>query len=185
MKRASGKFAGRGYVESASLGDHRSLVPGLISVFNRIKRPSPGLRALEDIDPEMVKSMAVLYWQGGDEGIENEAFHQADALILFGGLKACNALLERVPRRIPVLVHGHKMGRGVIGKKRMTRATVTDLAAAVAYDVAMFDQQACLAPHCYYIEDGGEVSAIEFSKVMADALADMNQKMPRGALSTG
>ncbi|MDX9787719.1 MAG: acyl-CoA reductase [Desulfobacterales bacterium] len=163
-------------IKSACLGKMASGEPTFAPLY---------LKTIEDIDPKMAKSMAVLYWQGGDEGIENAAFHQADALILFGGLKACNALLERVPRRIPVLVHGHKMGLGVIGKKKMTRATVTDLAAAVAYDVAMFDQQACLAPHCYYIEEGGEVSAIEFSKVLAEALADMNQKMPRGALSTG
>lgn len=48
------------------------------------------LKTIEEIDPEMAESMAVLYWRGGEEDIEGAAFHQADAVIMFGGVERVN-----------------------------------------------------------------------------------------------
>ena len=141
------------------------------------------LRTIEEIDPGMANCMAVLYWRGGEEEIEEAAFNQADAVILFGGVKACNSLTKRIPPRIRVLVHGHKLGFGVIGRKRLRHQGLEDLVAAVAYDCSMFDQQACLAPHGYYLEEGGEVSPQEFAQALSAAMAGMNEKMPRGRIS--
>lgn len=141
------------------------------------------LKTIEDIDPGMADAMAVLYWQGGDEGVEDAAFDQADAVIVFGGVEACNSLIERIPRRIRVLVHGHKVGFGVIGRDVMNREDLEGLAAAVAYDHSMFDQHACLAPHVYYVEEGGEVSPQEFARALARAMEGLNSVMPRGEIT--
>jgi hypothetical protein len=146
------------------------------------------LRTIEEIAPDMARCMAVLYWRGGEEAVEKAAFNQADAVILFGGIlfggmEACNSLMDRIPRRVRVLVHGHKLGFGVIGRKRLTRQGLEDLAAAVAYDCSMFDQQACLAPHGYYLEEGGEVSPQEFAQALAAAMVAMNERMPKGRIS--
>ena len=143
------------------------------------------LRTIEEIDPGMANCMAVLYWRGGEEEIEEAAFNQADAAILFGGIEACNSLTKRIPRRIRVLVHGHKLGFGVIGRKRLRHQGLEDLAAAVAYDCSMFDQRACLAPHGYYLEEGGEVSPQEFAQALSAAMAGINEKTPRGKISPG
>ena len=143
------------------------------------------LRTIEEIDPGMANCMAVLYWRGGEEEIEEAAFNQADAAILFGGIEACNSLIKRIPRRIRVLVHGHKLGFGVIGRKRLRHQGLEDLAAAVAYDCSMFDQRACLAPHGYYLEEGGEVSPQEFAQALSAAMAGINEKTPRGKISPG
>ena len=143
------------------------------------------LRTIEEIDPGMANCMAVLYWRGGEEEIEEAAFNKADAAILFGGIEACNSLTKRIPRRIRVLVHGHKLGFGVIGRKRLRHQGLEDLAAAVAYDCSMFDQRACLAPHGYYLEEGGEVSPQEFAQALSAAMAGINEKTPRGKISPG
>jgi hypothetical protein len=143
------------------------------------------LKTIEEIDPEMAKSMAVLYWRGGEEEIEDAAFHQADAVIMFGGVEACESLREKVPRGVKVLLHGHKLGFGIVGRKRLSRHGVGELAASVAYDCSMFDQQACLAPHIYYVEAGGEVSPKEFCRTLAEAMERLNLKMPRGKISPG
>jgi hypothetical protein len=141
------------------------------------------LKSIEEIDPGMARCMAVLYWRGGEEAIEEAAFNQADAVIMFGGVEACKSLTSRIPRRIRVLVHGHKLSFGVIGRKRLRHQGLEELVASVAYDCSMFDQQACLAPHGYFLEEGGEVSPKEFTQTLAAAMATMNEKMPRGRLS--
>ncbi len=143
------------------------------------------LKTIEEIDPEMAKSMAVLYWRGGEEEIEGAAFHQADAVIMFGGVEACDSLRKKVPRGVKVLLHSHKLGFGIIGRKRLSRQGLEELAASVAYDCSMFDQQACLAPHIYYLEAGGEVSPKEFCRTLAEAMERLNRKMPRGKISPG
>jgi hypothetical protein len=141
------------------------------------------LKTIEEIDPEMAGCMAVLYWPGGEAEVEDAAFEQTDAVIVFGGVETCNSLMERIPRRIRVLVHGHKMGFGVIGREAMGRNNLKELAAAIAYDHAMFDQHACLAPHCYYVEYGGEVTPQELARAAAGAMREMNVRMPRGTIT--
>ena len=143
------------------------------------------LKTIEEIDPEMAKSMAVLYWRGGEEEIEGAAFHQADAVIMFGGVEACESLREKIPRGVKVLLHSHKLGFGIIGRERLSRQGLEELAASVAYDCSMFDQQACLAPHIYYMEAGGEVSPKEFCRTLAEAMERLNLRMPRGKISPG
>ena len=141
------------------------------------------LKTIEEIDPEMAECMAVLYWQGGEEEIETFLFGQADAVVLFGGVETCRSLLEKIPRRVKTLVHGHRLGFGVIGQQRMKRQGLERLAEEVTLDCSMFDQQACLSPHVYYLEEGGEVSPKEFCQAVAVAMERLNQKMPRGRIS--
>jgi len=143
------------------------------------------LKTIEEIDPEMAKCMAVLYWRGGEEEIETAVFRQADAVILFGGIETCASLLEKIPRKVKALVHGHKLGFGVIGRGRLNRQGLEDLAQAVAQDCSMFDQQACLAPHVYYLEEKGKVSPKEFCEALAKAMEAIHVKMPRGKISSG
>jgi hypothetical protein len=143
------------------------------------------LKTIEEIDPEMAQCMAVLYWQGGEEEIEATLFGQADAIVLFGGVETCRSLLDKIPGRVKTLVHGHRLGFGVIGRKRMNRQELERMAEAVALDCSMFDQQACLAPHVYYLEEGGEVSTKEFCQAVAVAMERLNQRMPRGRISSG
>jgi hypothetical protein len=141
------------------------------------------LKTIEEIDPEMAQSMAVLYWRGGEEDIEETAFNSADAVIIFGGVEACESLKKKIPHGVKVLLHGHKLGFGVIGRKRLSRQGLEELATSVAYDCSMFDQQACLAPHVYYVEEGGEISSKEFCQALAGAMERLNLKMPRGKIS--
>ena len=141
------------------------------------------LKTIEEIDPKMAESMAVLYWRGGEEEVEEAAFRQADAVIMFGGVEACESLREKIPRGVKALLHGHRLGFGIIGRKRLRRQGLGELAASVAYDCSMFDQQACLAPHTYYVETGGEVSPKEFCRALAEAMEGLNLKMPRGKIS--
>jgi hypothetical protein len=143
------------------------------------------LKTIEEIDPEMAKSLAVLYWKGGEDDVEEAVINQSDAVILFGSVEACQSLLPKIPRKVRTLIHGHKLGFGVIGRGRLTHQGLEELASAVAQDCSMFDQQACLAPHVYYLEEGGEVTPKEFGQALAKAMEAINIKMPRGKISPG
>ncbi len=161
-------------IKSACLGKMASGEPTFAPLY---------LQTIEEINPDMAECMAALYWQGGVEEIETALFDQADAIVLFGGVETCRSLLEKIPRRVKTVVHGHRLGFGVIGHQRMKRQGLERLAEAVALDCSMFDQQACLAPHIYYLEEGGEVHPKAFCQAVALAMEKLNQRMPRGKIS--
>jgi len=143
------------------------------------------LKTLEELDPDMAACMAALSWPGGSAAVEGAAFGSADAVIVFGGPDACASLLERIPRSKKVLVHGHRIGFGAIGRAAQGRGAISSLAAAIANDHAMFDQQACLAPQAYYVEKGGEVSERELVEAIAHAMKETEARMPRGGIPAG
>ncbi len=163
-------------VKSACLGKTASGEPVFAALY---------LKTLEEIDPDMVESMAALYWVGGDAALEASVFEHADAAVVFGGPETCASLTKRIPRHVRVLIHGHKMGFSVLGKNRLIPKDLETLARKVAYDHAMFDQQACLAPQVCYVEKGGEVTPEAFAKAVSDAMATFEKDMPRGRLSAG
>lgn len=139
-------------------------------------------RTIREIDPEMAKAIAVLNWKGGDKKIEKTLFSAADTIVAYGSEDSCNAIRQSAPPCVKVITHSHKLGFGIIAKNALKKKGIRGLAQKVAYDISMFDQQACLAPHIYFVEKGGEISPLGFSEILAAALARMDKKLPRGRL---
>jgi Acyl-CoA reductase (LuxC) len=64
-----------------------------------------------------------------------------------------------------------------------TPANLPILAAAIARDVTLFEQQGCLSPHHIFIEDGDDVSARDFARFLADALTSLAATLSPAKLS--
>ncbi|WP_374713653.1 acyl-CoA reductase, partial [Symbiobacterium terraclitae] len=62
-------------------------------------------------------------------------------------------------------------------------AATAETASRLALDVAMYDQQGCVSPHIAFVERGGPLSPAAFARAVADALADLQERMPRGRLT--
>lgn len=84
-----------------------------------------------------------------------------------------------------MVTHSHKFGFGLIGREALRPEAVGELAGRAAYDVAVFDQHACLSPHVYFVEEGGEVSPREFARELAGALERLEERLPGGRLELG
>jgi hypothetical protein len=53
----------------------------------------------------------------------------------------------------------------------------------VAYDVALFDQQGCLSPQLVYVEEEGAITPREFAALLARALEQWQNILPRGKVT--
>jgi len=138
-------------------------------------------RSLARCLPELARCMAVIYWHGGDEALENAAFQEAGAVIAFGSAETCASISSRVPPGARLILHGHKLGFVVVDAAAVHAANRDDLAARLAYDAAMFDQQACLSPHwIFVIEKNGEEAA-QLAAALTTALRAIETVLPRGA----
>jgi len=144
---------------------------------------SPALWAasLSRQDPEIGECVAVLWWRGGQADLEAVALEGADAVIAYGSEKTMRDLQGRVRSRF--LGHGHRVSLGVIGREVLVRAD--EVAEQSAYDVSLFDQQGCLSPHCFYVEEGGAVSPKEFAEFLGSAMAKWAERLPPGSLTRG
>ncbi len=160
--------------KSASLGKVASEEP----LF-----PTLLAESIAEVEPRLAECLAITYWPGGDERSETPAFEQADAVIAYGADRAVESIRQRLPSTTRFLGYGHKLSFGAIGRAALAPDCLADTVDRAAYDVAKYDQQGCLSPHVFYVEDGGPTSPRGFAEVLATRLGQYAGVVTRGRLN--
>jgi hypothetical protein len=114
-------------------------------------------------------------WRRDDVNRTRSVLAEADAVIAFGDDEAVAAIRHLARSDAKFWGCGHKLSFGVVGRE----ANVTGLAEAAADDVCVYDQQGCMSPHAFYVEEG----AREFAGALAGAMAQYQLRIPRGRLT--
>ncbi len=162
-------------VKSATIGKVSSSEPLFAVLF---------AQTLSEIDDRLAKSIAILWWKGGDEELEQEVFEASEAIIAYGSEQTINHVANRIPSHVRFLPHGHKVSFGVITKECLTRTLAWKTASLAAKDASWFDQQGCLSPHVFYVERNGTFSPKDFAHLLAHEMKNFQHKMPRASLTT-
>src|SRR5581483_6166949 len=139
--------------------------------------------SLGEVDPRLGACLAVTWWPGGDDALERVAFDRADAVIAYGSEASTASIRARVGAEKRLVVYGHKLSFGVVGREALATDRIGETAARAAYDVGKYDQQGCLSPHLFYVERGGERSPRGFARVLAEAMDAAERATPRGRLT--
>lgn len=163
-------------LKSASFGKLASGEPVFAALF---------ARSLIALEPRLADCFAVTWWPGG-EAIDTQAaaFARSGAVIAYGSEAAVTAVQQQVPASARFLGYGHRLSFGLIGREALTDARqARHLAARAAYDVAKFDQQGCVSPHLFYVEEGGAVTPRDWASLLAGELERLGHNMPRGTLT--
>lgn len=142
-------------------------------------------KSFEEISSDLASTIGIVYWEGGSKEIETRFFSESDAVVVYGGIETIKNIKSRVPQNVRLVAYGHKMSFGVIGKEMLTNTNMENLAMSAAIDVSMFDQQGCLSPHLFYVEEGGEVLVKQFAEVLSMAMKKINKILPGGKTSVG
>src|SRR3954469_169325 len=139
--------------------------------------------SLAEVDPGLGACLAMTGWPGGDEPLETVAFGQAEAVVAYGSEATVESIRRRVPSTTRLVVYGHRLSFGIVGREALAADRLAETALRAAYDAAKYDQQGCLSPHLFYVERGGATSPREFAAALAAAMAAAEQVMPRGRLT--
>ncbi len=145
--------------------------------------PALFVESLRDVDPELADLVAPLEWSRTDSAVTEAALADTNAVIAYGDDHTINALRRLAPTGIPFLGYGHKVSLGVITKDALTAANLPPLCEAAAFDASVFDQQGCLSPHVFFVEERGEIGPKKFAATLADAMAAYHARIPRGPLT--
>ncbi len=163
-------------LKSANFGKLASGEPVFAALF---------ARSLIAMEPRLADCFAVTWWPGGEaHDAQAAAFARSDAVIAYGSEAAVSSIQQQVPASARFLGYGHRLSFGLIGREALTSARqARQLAARAAYDVAKFDQQGCVSPHVFYVEEGGGVAPRDWASLLASELERLGHNMPRGALT--
>jgi hypothetical protein len=143
------------------------------------------MRSLIELEPRLSGCFAVTWWPGGGEPeLEETAFTCSGAVVAYGSEATVRSIAGRIPSGVRFLPYGHKLSFGLIGREALVNEhTARQLAARAAYDVAKFDQQGCVSPHLFYVEEGGAVAPQAWATLLASELERYGSNMPRGRLT--
>lgn len=146
--------------------------------------PALFARAVAEEDPGLGECIAVTYWPGGDEALERVALGLAEVVVVYGGAEAVASVRAAAPLDTRVLVYGPKLSFGVVGREALAGPAEAEKAAGdAALAMATFDQQGCVSPHLFYVEEGGSVDPREWARLLAGRMEALERELPRGALA--
>jgi Acyl-CoA reductase (LuxC) len=143
----------------------------LVKGTNVFKMPSSDpftcvamLKTMAEVDPDhpVVRSMSAVYWRGGDERIERILYRPQyfDKIVAWGGGEAINNVIKYLGPGIQFVSFDPKTSISMIGPEGFASdAVIAEVAEAAAADVAVFNQEACLASRFIFVE--GDRDGIE------------------------
>ncbi|HVM61237.1 MAG TPA: acyl-CoA reductase [Verrucomicrobiae bacterium] len=145
--------------------------------------PTLFLESVREVDADLADCAAMLDWPRGELALTQTMVGDADAVIAYGTDSTVSALRQLAPASAKFLGYGHKISFAVVAKEAMTAENLPQLAQAAAFDASVYDQQGCLSPHVFYVEERGQLGPRKFAAALADAMAAYQARVPRGQLS--
>jgi len=133
---------------------------------------------LRAIAPELAAAVAITWWPHDDDGVTQAVLRGANTVTAQGDDEAVRELAAATARWAPqarFVGYGARWSAALVSHAAQTAAT----AAALARDIALFDQQGCLSPALILAADHPALPA--WCEALAAALAALESGQPRGA----
>ncbi|HSA53838.1 MAG TPA: acyl-CoA reductase [Yinghuangia sp.] len=134
------------------------------------------LRTMADIDPDhaIVKSMAAVYWRGGDDAVERVLYRPQyfDKIVAWGGGDAINNVVKYLGPGFQLVSFDPKTSISMVGREAFaSEEALDDAAELAASDVMVLNQEACVASRFVYVE-ADEADADRFSERLQARIAE-------------
>jgi len=128
-------------------------------------------------DPELGACIEIVDFPSSDRECI-DALLDADCVVASGSDQTIASVAARVqpPRRL--VTYAHRLSVATLAADRPA-----DSAARVAEDVALWDQLGCLSPLAVFMTGCEPAEAVSFGAELAEALADLEERWPRGRIS--
>ncbi len=140
-------------------------------------------KSIEEIDPQLAYSIAVLPFEGGNKEVKEFLFSKSDIVRATGGEQARISLTDLAEKHsIPIAGHWHKFSFITIASEYMNDRA-SQIAELVSIDVTVWDQQGCFSPQEIFIETGGDINPLKFAELLADEMETTYIALPKGIKS--
>jgi hypothetical protein len=140
--------------------------------------------SLYQMEPKLGACLELAPWPGGNVPLEQVLFSQADCITATGTTETIESIRRRVPSSVRFLSYDHRVSFGFVSRDGLPEWDAPNVVARAAADIAAWDQSGCLSPHVIYVQTGGGMAPETFAEKLADELERLEQKQPRGCLSS-
>jgi len=179
--------------------------PPVVVIRNSRREPifSPlVLGAIEEVDPDLLASVAILVWDYDDGELQRRLFSQTDLVIAAAGDDTIDRLATQIaatPSGVAARfhAHGHKVSFSAISREMFeTPATEASsetlgsgedlldvVALLAALDSSFWDQNGCVSSRVHFVEKAfsGDPGPREYGLRLAKQMRLLAGRLPRGA----
>jgi hypothetical protein len=170
-------LAKNGNILKVPKGDATALM-GVLNCFKGLTYTSPG--GISISGDRLLETIGIVYFDRGDSDCASTFSSCADVRIAWGGQEAVRSIVA-LPKKYSCedIIFGPKLSLMAIGSEfladeKILRKTLR----RAATDASVFDQYACASPHTIFVEEGGMVSAKEFSYQLSVAMSKAEARLP-------
>jgi hypothetical protein len=124
----------------------------------------------------VTKNLSMVYWQGGDESVENTLFKSNgfDRIVVWGSPETVSAIKSKALARVICL--DPRYGVSLIGKQAFS-GNIEETAAKASLDVMLYNQKACTSSLVHYVESTEE-QANEYAQSLCNLLGKWDKEIP-------
>jgi hypothetical protein len=128
-------------------------------------------------DHPITQNLSMVYWQGGDDNIENMLFAPGafDRIVVWGGPATIAEVQSKTPFTKTISLNP-RYGISLIGKEAFSGKLKETIDKALP-DVTAYNQKACISSLVHYVE-GSEEQANEYADCLQQALKSHDDKTP-------
>jgi len=139
--------------------------------------------SIYDLDHKLGACLELAEWRGGNVALETALFAEADCVTATGSDETLLAIRSRLPAKTRFLGYGQRVSFGYVAREVLRDEDISKTVSQAADDVIAWDQNGCLSPHVFYVEERGAIESDEFAKRLAVELANRESSAPRGKIS--
>lgn len=139
--------------------------------------------SIYELDRKLASCLELAEWHGGNLELENALFAEADCVTVTGSDETLAAIRARLPVKIRFVGYGQRVSFGYVAREVLREDTIAEIVSRAADDVIAWDQNGCLSPHVFYVEERGAVESDKFAEQLAMELMKREVNEPRGKIS--
>ncbi len=136
----------------------------------------------EDADGVVSRCLFAVSFSSEDAGAAAVFKQNADAVAVWGGEGAVRGWRDGLPARTRLIVFGPKISAAMVTARGLREEGVEKLAARLAAEVSIWDQNACTAPQACYVQGAG--NARRLVEALPKALDRKARRLPPGTPGT-
>lgn len=153
--------------------------PALVKLASRDRVTAHLVRdSVAEVDVQLGRCIEVLEPDATREPGAAADFFSSPCVVANGSDETIEAVRAQMTDENSLIAYGHRLSIAVIGDGALNEET----AAALASDVAAWDQLGCLSPAVAFVVGGSDAALASFGKSLATHLQRLEREAPRGKL---
>jgi len=140
-------------------------------------------RTMIDFAPEhpITKHLSVAYWKGGDSEVEDALYQpkNIEKIVAWGGLDSITHIAKYIRPGIDLITLDPKLSSTIIGAEAFAdEAVMAEVAARLALDVGVYNQEGCLNARVVYVHTGTDAAGLARANRFGELVYQEIQALP-------